>query len=173
LSNLNRYNTNRDNELEKIMVDSFVRELEKNGWIEILPLTLSTIVNSSGASIMEFDGFVVARKSIKSKSITIFVFETKQVFTEKHWIEFNAKFELLKQYIDTTSNSPNQVSTSRTEYHKIWRELGPFIIRKNYKLRRVICSPCFQEKDIIVDARKRSTSTVMLDAKLFSVFLND
>jgi hypothetical protein len=58
LGNLDRYNTNRDNELESIMVDSFARELEKNGWIDILPLSLSTIINSGGTTIMEFDGFL-------------------------------------------------------------------------------------------------------------------
>ena len=173
LGNLDRYNTNRDNELESIIVDSFARELEKNGWIDILPLSLSTIINSGGTTIMEFDGFLVARKGIESKSNTIFVFETKQVFTEKHWNDFNEKFECLKQYIDENSKSRNRVSTSRKEYHKIWRALGPFITRRNYKLRKVICSPCFKEKDIIVDARKRSTSIVMLDANLYSVYIND
>lgn len=140
---LDSYNTNRDKELEIVILRTLEKKLEET-WEEVdIMEKFDKIVDANGNDIAEFDGFIVARKKKGKGKRYIFVIETKQVFDRAKLVRFNeqfSKFELVVKAINDKS-----IVSSNTKYNKMCRRLGPHI-HKKVKLAQVVGSPSFDSE---------------------------
>lgn len=94
LSQLIRYNQNRDNELELLLENSLVNELESLGY-SVTKLSDRLIYDPYGNTILEWDGIILAEHKDWNRKI-MFLLETKQLLTIGKWNKFLERLQVME-----------------------------------------------------------------------------
>jgi hypothetical protein len=130
------YNQNRDSELEKIILDTFIEHLEAQSW-DVINVNIDNIYEPNGTVIMEWDGVLFASHPSK-KDTTLFFIETKQLFTVAKLNYFKARLESMHQLI---TNLDPKMKDANVKYLTVARRLTRFTRLGNFNIAGVVASP--------------------------------
>ena len=95
------YNSNRDNELEKLIEEALIKKLKDAEWT-VSVVEFTEIFRSDGRKLLEWDGILMCRHEKSQKDVLV-VIETKQIVTMEKFENFKTRFLKMKKAMKNTT----------------------------------------------------------------------